>query len=82
MTSARTATRNFDLLLAIATLRLPARLYVEVGTIPTIPVVYGGNRAVFFVILSGRKAVQVRLNAQLAGKVREPAGTNVTGVTW
>jgi hypothetical protein len=34
--------RNFDLELAIATLRLSPQLYVE---IETIPVVYGGNRA-------------------------------------
>jgi hypothetical protein len=41
-TSVRTATRNFDLELAIATLRLHTQLYVE---IETIPVVFGGNRA-------------------------------------
>jgi hypothetical protein len=41
-TSVRTATRNFDLELATATLRLHTQLYVE---IETIPVVYGGNRA-------------------------------------
>jgi hypothetical protein len=32
LTSARTATRTFDLQLAIATLRLPAQPYVEIGT--------------------------------------------------
>src|SRR5258705_11576796 len=34
LTSARTAMRNFDLQLAIATLRLPAQLHVEIGTNP------------------------------------------------
>jgi hypothetical protein len=42
LTSILTATRNFDLQLAIATLRLPAELYAESGRIP---VVYGGNTA-------------------------------------
>jgi hypothetical protein len=45
LTSVRTATRNFDLELAIATLRLHTQLYVETATIP---VVYGGNRARLF----------------------------------
>jgi hypothetical protein len=34
LTSARTAMRSFDLQLAIATLRLPPKLYVEIGTNP------------------------------------------------
>src|SRR5258705_4019643 len=34
LTSARTATRTFDLQLAIATLRFPAPAYVEIGTNP------------------------------------------------
>jgi hypothetical protein len=42
LTNVRTAPRNFDLQLAIATLRLPAELYVETETIP---IVYGGNTA-------------------------------------
>lgn len=46
MTSARTAMRNFDLQLAIATLRLPALSFMSrLERIRTIPVVYGGNRA-------------------------------------
>jgi hypothetical protein len=43
--SVRTATRNFDLELAIASDCIP-QLYVESGMIP---VVYGGNRAELFV---------------------------------
>jgi hypothetical protein len=45
--------RNFDLQLAIATLRLPAQFYAE---IEAIPVVYGGNRAGF---CSGSRRVEV-----------------------
>ena len=41
LTSVRTAMRNFDLELAIATSR-PAKPYVEIGTIP---VVHGSNRS-------------------------------------
>jgi hypothetical protein len=38
--------RNFDLQLAIATLRLPALSFMSrLERIRTIPVVYGGNRA-------------------------------------
>ena len=47
LTSARTARRTFDLQLAIATLRLPAPAS-RLERIRTIPVVYGGNRAVLF----------------------------------
>ena len=43
--SARTATRTFDLQLAIAALRLAAS---ALDRIRTIPVVYGGNRASLF----------------------------------
>lgn len=52
LTSARTATRNFDLQLAIATLRLPRPSFMSrLERIRTLPVVYGGNRAGLFVAL-------------------------------
>jgi hypothetical protein len=47
--SARTATRTFDLQLAIATLRLPALIYVELERFRTLPIVHGGNRADHYV---------------------------------
>ena len=50
--SVRTATRNFDLQLAIATLQLPAPALFRLERIRTLPVVYGGNRADFFVALA------------------------------
>jgi hypothetical protein len=50
--SARTATRTFDLQLAIATLRLPApALCRDWNGIRTLPVVHGGNRPALFAAL-------------------------------
>ena len=53
--SVRTATRNFDLQLAIATLQLPAP--GDWNEFRTLPVVYGGNRADFFVALARQASV-------------------------
>jgi hypothetical protein len=54
LTSARTATRTFDLQLAIAALRFAPALCRDWNEIRTLPVVYGGNRAAFFVVLPVR----------------------------